>query len=313
MKQRADDRAGRVGEAAARARRRRTAGERRDDLARDGLELVLDRLFRPGHWASRLAIAARLQSADIEVDRMLVPVRGRPGTPPLRIAFASDFHAGATTDPRVLEAACSAIADEKPDLLLLGGDFVTTRAGYIDQLAPLLASIPAPLGKFGVFGNHDRRANRAVLSRALDGAGVHMLVNETVTLPEPQAAVTILGLDDPIRGSPEYQDMPGDGVRIVLMHAPDGLLTLGDRHFDLALCGHTHGGQITVAGVRPYLPHGKLSREYVGGLYRLGSEGDRALIVSRGVGCSTVPIRMGARAQVHLLTVGSGEWGAGSG
>ena len=302
MNARSDDRAGRASEAAGRGRRR--SGERRDDLARDGLELVLDRLFRPRHWASRLAIATRLQSANVEVDRLLVPVRRRGGMGTVRVAFASDFHAGATTDPRVLEAACAAIAAEKPDLLLLGGDFVTTRAGYIDQLAPLLASITAPLGKFGVFGNHDRRANRAVLSRALEGAGVRMLVNEVTTLPDPHGDVSILGLDDPIRGAPEYQEMPADGVRIVLMHAPDGLMTLGDRHFDLALCGHTHGGQITVGGLKPYLPHGKLSREYAGGLYRMGAEGNRALIVSRGVGCSTVPLRIGANAQVHLLTVG---------
>jgi uncharacterized protein len=301
---RADDRGGRGDEAAGRARRRRTSGERRDDLARDGLELLLDRIFRPGHWASRLAIATRLQSANIEVERLLVPVRRRAGAAPLRVAFASDFHAGATTDPRVLEAACAAIADEKPDVLLLGGDFVTTRAGYIDQLAPLLASIPASLGKFGVFGNHDRRANRGVLSRALEAAGVRMLVNETATLPDPHGDVTLLGLDDPIRGSPSYRNMPEGAVRIVLMHAPDGLMTLGDRHFDLAVCGHTHGGQISVGGVKPYLPHGKLSREYPGGLYRIGAAGDRALVVSRGVGCSTVPVRMGARAQVHLLTVG---------
>ncbi len=249
-------------------------------------------------------MATRLQSATIEVDRLLVPVRRQTTASPIRIAFASDFHAGATTDIRVLQAACAAITAEKPDVLLLGGDFVTTRAGYIDQLAPLIAEIPAPLGKFGVFGNHDRRANRAVLAKALEGAGVRMLVNETATLPDPHSDITILGVDDPIRGVPEYCEMPNECIRIVLMHAPDGLMTLGDRHFDLALCGHTHGGQITVGGVKPYLPHGKLSREYAGGLYRLGEEGNRALVVSRGVGCSTVPVRMGATAQVHLLTVG---------
>jgi uncharacterized protein len=92
----------------------------------------------------------------------------------------------------------------------------------------------------------------------------------------------------------------------VLMHAPDGLLTLGGQHFDLAVCGHTHGGQIAFGGVRPYLPYGKLSRQYSSGLYRLGPGGGRALVVSNGVGCSTIPIRTGARAraQVHLFTIG---------
>lgn len=268
--------------------------------------MVLDRFFRPVHWAARAADAAGLQTGrPVEVDRVLVPVGRRATAPPLRVAFASDFHAGATTSARVLEEACAAIADEKPDLLLLGGDFVTTRARYIRQLAPLLAAIPAPLGRYGVFGNHDRRANRAELSRALDEAGVRMLVNEHVTLPAPHDDVTLYGLDDPIGGNPSYEPPTASSpVRIILMHAPDGLLTLGESHFDLAVCGHTHGGQITFGPLRPYLPYGELSRKFAGGLYRLGPDGERALVVSRGVGCSTLPIRFGAGAQVHLFTIG---------
>lgn len=286
--------------------RRATGGERRDDLARDTLEMVLDRVFRPGRWAARASYAARLQGArPIEVDRLLIPVERSSAAPPLRVAFASDFHAGSTTDLRVLQAACEAIIDEKPDVLLLGGDFVTTRARDIIELAPLIAAIPAPLGKFGVFGNHDRRANRAELARELAGAGVRMLVNEVAGLGAPHDDVSIIGLDDPIRGNPQYQDPENPAaVSIVLMHAPDGLMTVGDRHFDLALCGHTHGGQITVGPLKPYLPHGKLSREYPGGLYRMGPDGDRPLVVSRGVGCSTIPVRVGARAQVHVITIG---------
>lgn len=266
--------------------------------------MVLDGLFRPRHWAARLAYATGLQPASVDVDRLLIPVKRASGAPPLRIAFASDFHAGSTTDPRTLAAACEVMAAERPDVLLLGGDFVTTRARYIDDLAPLLAKIPAPFGKFGVFGNHDRRANRATLTRALEAAGVRMLVNEVTTLPPPHADISILGLDDPIRGAPEFRETADASVRVILMHAPDGLMTIGDRPFDLALCGHTHGGQIAMGRLKPYLPYGKLSREYAGGLYRLGRDGGRALVVSAGVGCSTVPVRLGARAQVHLLTVG---------
>jgi predicted MPP superfamily phosphohydrolase len=286
--------------------RRSKTGERRDDRARRTLEMVLDRFFRPMHWAARAADAAGLQTGrPVQVDRVLVPVARRTSAPPLKVAFASDFHAGATTSARVLEEACAAIAGEAPDLLLLGGDFVTTRARYIRKLAPLLADIPAPLGRYGVFGNHDRRANRAELARALDQAGVRMLVNEHVTLPAPHEDVTLYGLDDPIGGQPVYEPPASrSDIRIILMHAPDGLLTLGESHFDLAVCGHTHGGQITVGPLKPYLPYGELSRKYAGGLYRLGPDGERALMVSRGVGCSTLPIRFGAGAQVHIFTIG---------
>ncbi len=115
------------------------------------------------------------------------------------------------------------------------------------------------------------------------------------------------GLDDPIWGAPDAAAAleGADEIRIVLMHAPDGLLNLGDRHFDLALCGHTHGGQIHLPwGDAIVVPHGVLSRRHVAGFYRLGKQGERALLVSRGIGCSTVPIRLFAHPEVHLLTVG---------
>jgi predicted MPP superfamily phosphohydrolase len=267
------------------------------------VELVLDRFFRPRHWAARFAMATGLQHATVDVERLSIPAARAAGAPPLRIAFASDFHAGATTDRRILAAAFTAIAEENPDLLLLGGDFVTTRAGYIDHLAPFIADIEPPLGKIGVFGNHDRRANRAVLTSALEKAGVRMLVNEGVLLPAPHADVAVVGLDDPIVGDPECVDVPDARVRVVLMHAPDGLLAVGERPFDLALCGHTHGGQVTIAGRRPYLPEGKLSRRYAGGRYRVAPPGG-TLVVSHGVGCSTVPVRLGVRPQVHVITLG---------
>jgi predicted MPP superfamily phosphohydrolase len=269
--------------------------------------MALDRVFSPRDWAARLAYAVGLQSGrTVEVERHLIPVAHPRSGPPLRIAFASDFHAGATTDRRVLETACAALANLKADVLLLGGDFVTVRASYIRVLAPLLAEIPAPFGRYAVFGNHDLRADTSALRAALSKVDVAVLTNESVRLRAPHDDVMIVGLDDPIRGTPDASMLDSaSGVRIVMMHAPDGLLALEDREFDLALCGHTHGGQIVLSPQWiPYLPAGKLSRAYAAGLYRLEPEGRRALLVSRGVGCSTVPIRVRSPAQVHLVTVG---------
>jgi predicted MPP superfamily phosphohydrolase len=230
-----------------------------------------------------------------------------PGSRPLRVAFASDFHAGATTAERVLASACAQLEALKPDVLLLGGDFVSVRADDIHALAPLLAGVHAPFGKFGVFGNHDLRANRLVIADAMAKAGVRMLVNEVVRLAAPHDDVSIYGFDDPIRGAPhgDLLDLV-DGVSIVLMHAPDGLLAAGDRPFDLAVAGHTHGGQIVMpGGAIPYLPHGALSREYPVGRYQIEPDGARTLIVSRGVGCSTVPVRFGCASEVHLIEIGT--------
>jgi predicted MPP superfamily phosphohydrolase len=268
--------------------------------------MVLDRFFRPGEWAAKIAFRLGLQTGKpIHIDRHRLPTPRISGVPPLRIAFASDFHAGATTSPKLLDAACDALDSLAPDILLLGGDFVTVRAAYISELAAPLARVRAPLGKFGVFGNHDLRADRASLVSALEAAGVQMLVNQSVRLPAPHDDVIIGGLDDPISGDPDGGILDGAAeVRLVLMHAPDGLIALGNRSFALALCGHTHGGQIAMpGGAMPYLPHGQLSRKYSAGWYSLPSNGG-SLLVSRGVGCSTIPIRLFSPAEVHLITIG---------
>ena len=289
------------------AERRDGSVDRRDDAKRRKIEMVLDRFFRPGRWATRASDAIGLQSGrPVRVDHLDIAVSRPSGSRPLRVAFASDFHAGATTAERVLANACAQLDALEPDVLLLGGDLVSVRAADIHALAPLLAKVRAPLGKFGVFGNHDLRANRSVISEALADAGVRMLVNEVVQLPAPHGDVSIIGFNDPIRGAPRGELLDSvDGVRILLMHAPDGLLAAGDRHFDIAVCGHTHGGQIVMpGGIMPYLPHGSLSREFPVGVFHLEPDISRTLLVSRGVGCSTVPVRFRCASEVHLIRVG---------
>ena len=287
--------------------RRKTARGRRDDNKRRSVEMLLDRVFRPARWAARLTYAMRLQGGPaVHVDRQEIS-SARASATPLRIAFASDFHAGSTTDARLLTAAVQQIEALEPDVVLLGGDFVSVRSADIHPLAELLAKVHAPLGKFGVFGNHDKRANLTVVRQALERAGVRILVNEVARLSAPHGDVSIIGFDDPIIGEPDGALLDDvEGVRIVLMHAPDGMLAIGERRFDLAVAGHTHGGQVRIPGAPiPYLPHGALSRTYPAGAYHLGDAGDQTLVVSRGVGCSTIPIRLACAPEVHLVVISS--------
>jgi predicted MPP superfamily phosphohydrolase len=276
--------------------------ERRSSRSRRSLELILDGLFRPSHWAAALSYQTGLQGALQRVETIIETAHRPISAPPLRIAFGSDFHAGPTTDPRQLHEACDALAAFAPDVLLLGGDFVSVRAGYIDQLAPRLAEIDAPLGKFAVLGNHDLRANYPLVVAALEEAGVAMMVNRHTQLPPPFDDVAICGLDDAIFGRPDPRTLDhAIGTRVVLMHSPECLRAVGDRDFEIALCGHTHGGQIAWPSGRPVLgPGGQLNRTYPSGLFTLGK---RRLLVSRGIGCSTLPVRLFANPEVHLVVV----------
>jgi uncharacterized protein len=255
-------------------------------------------------WAAtlfhRLGLQGRIATREhrFEVPRV-------EGSPPIRMVFASDFHAGPMTHPALLDEACRAIASARPELLLLGGDFVYRRSRDVDMLAERLACLSAPLGIYAVLGNHDYLGAEEHIIRKLSDAGIEVLVNRSVRLPAPHDDVWICGLDDPIYGAPDADAAVdgADGTRIILMHAPDGLLELQRERFDLALCGHTHGGQVALPfGLPIVMPTGRLNRRYPHGVHAEVAEGAN-LLVSRGVGCSGVPFRLFARPEIHLCTL----------
>jgi predicted MPP superfamily phosphohydrolase len=222
----------------------------------------------------------------------------------LTIAFLSDFHAGPTTHPQIFRDAFDMIATHDVSLLLLGGDFISCRAQYIEELIPMIASVHAPLGKFAVLGNHDLWVDDSYLSQQLSKAGVTVLLNQNTRLPEPFSMISVCGTDDPWTGEVDVQQTfkGSESIRLLLTHAPDGLLFLNDEKFDVAFAGHTHGGQIANKHGEPLLlPHGHLSKQYHHGLFDIPNNG--RLIVSRGIGCTNLPVRINAAPELVLCTL----------
>jgi len=229
---------------------------------------------------------------------------------PLRIGFASDFHAGPTTHPALFDDLRAAIERERPDVLLLGGDYVSFDAAYIDALRGFLEGVSAPLGTYAVIGNHDIWNGRAPVEAVLRAAGIDVLVNGSRRLPAPFGMVGICGIDDPWTGKPSveaaFADAAGseDSVKIFLTHSPDGVVLLDGRRFDAAFAGHTHGGQIASPGGRPlFRPSGPASRDFSYGRYEIPENGP--LFVSCGVGCSGIPLRLNADPELVICTLTS--------
>lgn len=263
--------------------------------ARHVVEWTLANLYR-GNWPAKAVQALGLQ-APIRVREHTV-VAPRYVGPPVRIAFASDLHAGPTTHPAVLDDAFAVLARLRADAILLGGDYVFLSAAHIDQIASRLARVPRPpLGMFAVMGNHDLWADDAAIARALEGAGARVLVNERVEL----GGIALVGLDDPwtgVRVPPPFRD--DDAARVLLVHAPEAMIDLHAR-FDVALCGHTHGGHIALPGGIPILVPGPASRRFAHGRYEL--DDGRCVIVSRGVGSTEVALRLNADPDILLVTI----------
>jgi predicted MPP superfamily phosphohydrolase len=223
---------------------------------------------------------------------------------PLVIAFASDLHAGPTTHPEIFSDLFARLAEIRPDVLLLGGDFVSGKAIYAEALAERLSRCIPPMGKYAVLGNHDLWTDELRLTQLLAAAGVEVLVNRNMALPAPFDSVSICGIDDPWTGSPDAAQAFKDArqVRIFLTHSPDGLLLLNDEKFDVGFAGHTHGGQIALRDGTPlFVAEGPLSRAYSQGRFEI--EGNGPLIVGRGIGCSNLPIRINADPELVICVL----------
>jgi uncharacterized protein len=257
-----------------------------------------------GGWITRLSYRSGLHGTlRITCHDIRMPAEKRlPG--PLVLAFASDFHAGPTTHPGVFSTLLDELIDRKPDVLLLGGDYVTGDAASVTVLSEILSRCRPPLGKYGVLGNHDLWTDDERIRRDLGAAGVTMLVNSNCSLAPPFEDVSVCGIDDPWTGR---VDVPrafagARPIRIFLTHSPDGLLFLRNEQFDVGFAGHTHGGQVAFPNGTPVMSAcGPLSRTYGHGRFELANQG--SLIVGRGIGCSNLPIRLNADPELIICTL----------
>ena len=268
------------------------------------MERLYDLLYTGG-WPSWLARPLGLQGRLRLERRDLTIAADPPPIPRLRIAFVSDLHGGPGTHPETIRRACGLLAESKPDLLLLGGDFVSFHARHVNGVVlESIAAIPAPLGKLAVLGNHDLIADDDYLVERLATVGVRTLVNENVRLAAPYDRIWVCGLDNTEQGAPDGARAlaRADGIRIILMHSPDGLTALGGEPFAVAFTGHVHGGQFVLPGGKSLISSkGPLSQKYLyGGFFELGGPGERLLLVSRGIGQGSLPMRFRADPEVHV-------------
>lgn len=245
-----------------------------------------------------------LTAREIELD-----APGWPDSrPPLRIAFASDFHVGALHWPNDrLGEIVARINAWQPDLIVLGGDFLTGGRLAEDanpaDIARGLSGLQAKLGVFSVLGNHDWWENGDGMWAALEANGITVLENRAISIDTPHGRMWLAGLaDDSTRmARPDMVDEidAGDPV-LALMHDPGTFFDLSARPF-LSLAGHTHGGQIFLPFYGAPVVPGRAPRSYAYGLFTLAD--GRALYVTSGIGTSIMPIRFNMPPEVVLLSV----------
>ena len=221
------------------------------------------------------------------------------------VGYASDIHYGPLFHRDEAERLYDALLALKTDLLVLGGDYGNKLEKAI-ALFELFPPFPRELPVLAAMGNHDygkRGESIQPLLNAMQSKNVIPLINQTWQTTRGAATLTVSMPDDILSGAPDLNALKKQtaGADFVLFapHSPD-LLPEAEKagfRFDLALCGHTHGGQITLFG------RSLLSSSRYGDRYRSGwfEQGDALVRVSEGVGTSILPMRVGTRSQIHRL------------
>ncbi|MBL0374632.1 metallophosphoesterase [Rhizobium sp. KVB221] len=240
----------------------------------------------------------------------------------LKIVVLSDFHACEPwmTAERV-GAICAQANALQPDLILLLGDYVAATQFVTGETDPAswahaLAELKAPLGVHAIMGNHDYwhdlafqrdPARPALAETALRNAGIPVYINEAVRLDKDGHPFWLAGLGDQLAmRSHGLDDLSGtlgqitDMAPVVLLaHEPDIFPQVPER-VQLTLSGHTHGGQVNFFGWAPIVPS-RFGRRYLGGHI---VENGNHIIVSRGLGCTGLPVRFGAWPEIVEIDLG---------
>jgi hypothetical protein len=238
------------------------------------------------------------QRRQLEVTRETIQVSGlATALSGLRIGFLTDLHRSQAVSHDMAEGAVRTLLAEQPDLIVLGGDYVTWGdRRYVGAAADALAPLQALHGVFAVLGNHDD-----------DRDMPHALASKGITvLRDARTRLTVRGEPLDLAGIRFWTRKAGDIARIIrgastnlilLAHTPSRLPEATALAIPLVLSGHTHGGQIVLPGLGAIA-----AREFpvVAGSARRERT---AIFVSRGVGTVYVPVRLNCPPEVAVLTL----------
>ena len=217
-----------------------------------------------------------------------------------RLVQITDLHCDKTA--RNEEEMVRIINGLKPDIVVATGDYLND-VSALQRLRDSLNRLHAPLGKFAVTGNLD--IGRWVQLGVLDGTGFRWLNRERVVVTKGGDSIGISGLgfarsDAPIASITGF---PRDRFNVFLFHTPDLIEDVCGPGVDLYLCGHTHGGQVTLPWYGALVTFSKFGKKYESGLYHVG---ETTLYVNRGLGLEQRPgpqVRFLARPEIAVFDI----------
>jgi uncharacterized protein len=228
-----------------------------------------------------------------------LPVAGLPAAlNGLRIALLTDIHHSALVGADDVRAAVDLTLSLRPDLIVLGGDYVSfADRDYVGPVAELLAPLKAPQGVFAILGNHDDEKD---MPAALVRRGFEVLKDDRTRVTLRGEALELAGIKFWTRSESEIYERAVKNSRdtvLLLAHDPRRLTEAAKLNIPAVLSGHTHGGQVVLPGV------GAVAKARFPILQGLGRQDNTSIFVSRGIGTVYVPVRINCPPEVAIITL----------
>lgn len=234
-----------------------------------------------------------------------------------KIAFISDIQADRYTDESRLLNYVNKINKEKPDLVLIAGDVITSSPDYIETAAKFIGKIKTNYGVYSCVGDHDNWAYRQDYVRSLkevEGAltkyHVEMIDNgmKYINIDSTRIGITFITntyVSDISETTLENLSASNKAeFQIFLTHQPREFLinSAVKNNYDLFLAGHTHGGQITLLFPFVQLTPTLVETNYIKGDYYFGK---MLAVVCGGLGMSLAPVRYNSTPEIVIITLKS--------
>jgi predicted MPP superfamily phosphohydrolase len=262
-------------------------------------------------------------SGDVVLERVKIKLPNLPSQfRGMTIGMICDIHSSIFMPRERMERYAKAVQSLNADLIVVPGDFVNSKLTEVYPMAEAFSGLTAPMGVYGVTGNHDyytRRIEQVV--KEVEQAGISVIRNDHVLIEKDGAKLALLGVDDVSvgdvnefvkHGKTEQGTIEGleKGMQegrssILLAHKPYSFEGYARFGVDLVLSGHTHGGQIVLsARDRPAVSVAALASTYVAGLYKSKTVPGSQMYISRGVGTVGIPIRLNCPPEItHFMLV----------
>ncbi len=236
-----------------------------------------------------------------------------PGLPPAFNGFAiglvTDVHSSVYMTKADMDEYVRRLNDLGTDVIAIGGDMVNSSVDEVYPFAEAFSKLKAPMGIFGVLGNHDFYSGKVeAVARIAGEAGVRVLRDEGVILRKKGSAIHLVGIDDvgatalaTKKLEKAIAGVSRKTTRVLLCHRPYFFNQAASQNVDLMLSGHTHGGQLVFGkfGKTLFTP-AALASMYVAGHYQLGTA---QMYVSRGIGTVAVPVRINCPPELTRIVL----------